>query len=305
MQALDDAGIADDTIVVFTSDHGDMLGSQGRFRKRLPWEESSHVPLIIRYPRQIGPDQRSDILFNSVDIMPTLLGLCDASVPEGVQGLDLSGLILGEDEMPPDAVYLELLTKSSGANSDVGNWRAIRTHDWLYARHEGFTGGWLFYDMNEDPHQMENLIRDGGVKPIRKELDARLTDWVNSTTKPHAVEKQSQSMGESGMNSNGKTPPNIRPELMQNYPNPSNPGTWIPYQLDRARKVEIYIHDSAGGLQRKLDLGAKPAGTYTSKQNAAYWDGRNQFGEVVATGIYFYTLRAGDFSAARKMIVMH
>lgn len=304
MQTLDDLGIADDTIVVFTSDHSDMLGSQDRFRKRLPWEESSHVPLIIRYPSRMEPGQQNDILFNSVDLMPTLLKLCNVPVPEGVQGRDLSDLILGIGGILPDAIYLELLTKSSGTNSDLGNWRAIRTRDWLYARHEDRRGGWLLYDMNEDPYQRNNLMVDAGTEAIRRGLDERLTDWVSATTQAQAIEGYDQYAGRKGKGLSSGTRSRTRPELMQNYPNPCNPGTWIPYHLDSARKVEIYIYDATGRLRKELSLGTKLAGDYTSRQNATYWDGRDQSGEVVAAGTYFYTLRAGDFSATRKMVII-
>ena len=90
----------------------------------------------------------------------------------------------------------------------------------------------------------------------------------------------------------------------QNYPNPFNPDTWIPYELKENALVEIAIYTNTGQLVRTLKLGEKPAGFYTSKDKAAYWDGRNEFGEGVASGIYFYTIKAGDFTAIRKMIVI-
>ena len=91
--------------------------------------------------------------------------------------------------------------------------------------------------------------------------------------------------------------------LLLNYPNPFNPETWIPYQLAEATKVTVTIHAMNGSLIRTLELGHQSAGTYKSKSQAAYWDGRNEFGEQVASGLYFYTLTAGDFSATHKMLV--
>lgn len=89
--------------------------------------------------------------------------------------------------------------------------------------------------------------------------------------------------------------------LYQNYPNPFNPETWIPYQLVEDVDVSIRIYDIAGQLVRTLHLGRKPAGFYISKHKAAYWDGKNQAGEIVSNGVYFYTIQAGDFTAAKKM----
>jgi len=92
--------------------------------------------------------------------------------------------------------------------------------------------------------------------------------------------------------------------LFQNYPNPSNPETWIPYQLSKDAEVIISIYNIKGQLVRTLHFGQKPAGLYTVKERAAYWNGCNQTGEKVSSGIYFYTIRAGNFKATRKMILV-
>ena len=91
--------------------------------------------------------------------------------------------------------------------------------------------------------------------------------------------------------------------LLPNYPNPFNPETWIPYQLAEPAKVSIAIHAVDGKLIRRLALGRLPAGMYHSKSRAAHWDGRNEFGDPIASGIYFYTLTAGDFTVSRKMLI--
>ncbi len=91
--------------------------------------------------------------------------------------------------------------------------------------------------------------------------------------------------------------------LLPNYPNPFNPETWIPYQLAEPATVSLTIYDINGRVVRDLDLGHQRAGIYHSRARAAYWDGRNAHGEPVASGIYFYTLKAGDFAATRKMLI--
>ena len=91
--------------------------------------------------------------------------------------------------------------------------------------------------------------------------------------------------------------------LLPNYPNPFNPETWIPYQLKKSAEITLTIYDMNGGRVRTLAVGHQPAGVYRSHERAAYWDGRNRRGELVANGVYFYTLSAGDFSATRKMLV--
>ena len=92
--------------------------------------------------------------------------------------------------------------------------------------------------------------------------------------------------------------------LLQNYPNPFNPETWIPYQLSEAAAVNITVYDVAGDVVRALDLGYKNAGYYRNRSRAAYWDGRNNLNEQVASGIYFYQIQAGLFSATRRMLIL-
>ena len=99
----------------------------------------------------------------------------------------------------------------------------------------------------------------------------------------------------------------VRPEktvLLANYPNPFNPETWIPYHLANDTDVQISIYDINGALVRQLDLGHQQAGYYTNRSRAAYWDGRNEFGERVATDIYFYQLQANNMSLLRKMVIL-
>ena len=91
--------------------------------------------------------------------------------------------------------------------------------------------------------------------------------------------------------------------LLPNYPNPFNPETWIPYQLSEPVAVDITIYSADGQLVRRFSFGDQPAGRYESRSRAAYWDGRNETGEFVASGLYFYTLTAGDFSATGKMLI--
>ena len=91
--------------------------------------------------------------------------------------------------------------------------------------------------------------------------------------------------------------------LLANYPNPFNPETWIPYQLALPAEVTVTIYEMNGQLVRRLAVGHQAAGLYQSRSRAAYWDGRNQRGESIASGLYFYTLRAGEFTATRKMLI--
>ena len=92
--------------------------------------------------------------------------------------------------------------------------------------------------------------------------------------------------------------------LLRNYPNPFNPETWIPYQLANPAQVALTIYDMNGQLVRHIALGHQAAGMYQSRSRAIYWDGRNQLGESVSSGLYFYTLTAGDFTATRRLVIL-
>ena len=92
--------------------------------------------------------------------------------------------------------------------------------------------------------------------------------------------------------------------LLPNYPNPFNPETWIPYHLAHDADVTITIYDTKGAIMRQLDIGHRAAGYYTAQSKAAYWDGRNERGESVASGVYFYYLSAGDYSKTRRMVIL-
>ena len=93
-------------------------------------------------------------------------------------------------------------------------------------------------------------------------------------------------------------------ELLRNYPNPFNPETWIPYQLAESAEVILTIYDMNGQLIRRLAVGHQAAGMYQSRSRAVYWDGCNQLGEPVASGLYFYTLTADDFTETRRMLIL-
>jgi len=93
-------------------------------------------------------------------------------------------------------------------------------------------------------------------------------------------------------------------KLMQNYPNPFNPETWIPYQLSEESSIRVLIYNVKGQLVRTLYLGRRTAGYYVDKRRAAYWNGRSDAGESIPSGIYYYRLEAGEYSATRKLAIV-
>jgi len=185
MKAMDRLGIADDTIVIFTSDHGDMLYSLYLFQKQWPYEESISVPFIIRWPKKIKPAQVSDLLMGSPDIMPTLLGLMGVGIPNSVEGKDLSGFLLGTAVEPePESVLIEVVTPCARSNDRAGMraWRGIKTKRYTYVCFHD--EDWVLIDNKYDPYQRRNLIYNSEYKPLRDKLNAKLQQWLKKTNDP-------------------------------------------------------------------------------------------------------------------------
>ena len=176
MRTLDETGIADNTLFVFWSDHGDMLGSQGQWRKQRPWEESIHVPLLIQYPALFGHEGRTvDVMINTPDLMPTLLGLCNVAIPATVTAIDYSRYLRGEKGAPADAVLLacyQPFGEYTRAQHDGREYRGVRTARYTYVR--DLNGAWLLYDNLRDPYQQHNVVSSPEYTHDRGELDQQL-----------------------------------------------------------------------------------------------------------------------------------
>lgn len=176
MRTLEETGLATNTIVVFTSDHGDMLWSHNQERKQRPWEESARVPLMIRLPEAMDiPAKRLDATINTEDVMPTLLGLVKVNIPKSVEGLDFSAVMRGAADPSGGVTVLrcispfgEYMRKNGGRE-----FRALRTAKHTYAK--SLEGPWLLYDNEADPYQTNNLVN----KPAYAELQAKMDAWLN------------------------------------------------------------------------------------------------------------------------------
>lgn len=178
MGALRELGFEEDTIVLFTSDHGNMLGSHGKVLKRKPWEESIRVPGILRYPRRVKAGRQEDTLLTHVDLAPTLMGLCGFETPAEMQGTNLSRVALGETEKGPDSAFFQILGPFY-AGGVLRAWRGVRTHRYMYARWE--SGPWVLYDLEKDPYELNNLANDPPTVSVRKEMNEKLEEWMRRT----------------------------------------------------------------------------------------------------------------------------
>jgi len=179
INSVDELGLAEKTIIVFTSDHGDMLFSQNSFKKQQPYEESINIPLIMRWKGHIPCGCISNTLFSTTDFLPTLLSLIGVEHPKGIEGYDLSCVFDGKAKDEPDSVFLmDLVPMDEGIRLGIDEWRGVRTKRYTYAQ---WINGkdWILYDNEKDPYQLNNLVNNPGSFHIKYALKSEMQRWMN------------------------------------------------------------------------------------------------------------------------------
>lgn len=172
LQTLEDTGLAQDTLLLFSADHGDMLGSQGLFKKQKPFNESVGVPMLFRWPTGLGSGSRELAApINTEDLMPTLLGLCGLPIPGSVEGLDFSGYLRGGPNPGDDATVILCASPFGEWERRVGGreYRGVRTPRHTYVR--DLNGPWLLFDNQVDPYQTNNLAALPAHQKLQIQLD--------------------------------------------------------------------------------------------------------------------------------------
>jgi arylsulfatase A-like enzyme len=212
LDALSSLDLADDTIICYTSDHGDHLSSHGygkpydrwlhhsmRASKATPYDESAHVPFVIRWPGGTVPGSRSQVFMGAIDLVPSLLGACGVAQPPGFQGRDISTVWQGQS--PPsataemrranDSVYLMNMANGwPDRHAWMGRWRGVRNQRYTYARwFDNERGPWLF-DRETDPLEMNNIAGDATARPAMAEMEALLHRWMEATHDPFEYGKR-------------------------------------------------------------------------------------------------------------------
>ena len=224
LQTLEETGQADNTIVIFTSDHGEMAGSHGRMYKQVPHEESLRVPFFVRYPGKTAAGRSSNALFGSIDMYPTLCGLAGIPVPDHCRGKDLSPVMLGRSA--PSSEYVFLInqgggpaeaeagavgaaaqehgapahapaaptpatnTRKAGAGGGEGNGGGYAPPNFRGLRSETHTyavaqdGRWLLFENDKDPYQQRNLIDDPDQKALIGRFDQLIATWLKEAKDP-------------------------------------------------------------------------------------------------------------------------
>ncbi|MCL4402299.1 MAG: sulfatase [Acidobacteria bacterium] len=186
-QALDETGMTFNTHIVFFSDHGDMHGSHGQFKKMTAYEESIRVPFIIGGESPQGYGGRGNgqvpVPLNTVDIAPTTLGLCGIQKPAWMEGTDYSHYRIRKNRTnakEPDSAYIQSVVPTGHGDSVDKPWRGVVTRDgWKYVCFDGVS--WLMFNLNEDPYEQANLAHNAKYRAQRKRLIERLGQWVKDT----------------------------------------------------------------------------------------------------------------------------
>ena len=191
LSALEETGRLDDTVVFYFSDHGDLMGSHGLGQKSHAEEESSRIPLIIRWPARIPSGAVTDGFISAVDLMPSLLGLLDIPIPETVEGADLSGLWTGRTDRGTETVLIQFDRNYFDYTVDHRRrFRAIRYRHWKYSVH--FTcGPDMLYNLAEDPYEMNNLVGKEACRGVQEELHGRLVARLEEIGDPFMQEGES------------------------------------------------------------------------------------------------------------------
>lgn len=169
---LNETRLNDNTILLFTSDHGDLLGSHGYYKKQQPYEESVRIPMLYFIPEKFGGKaSKPDALINSEDIMPTLLGLCGVKIPDTVEGKDFSAYLKGGKNPGDTVTWLSCIQPFGQWSRKMGGkeFRGLRSEHYTYTR--DLNGPWQLFDNMKDPYQIHNLVGEENYKSIVKSFD--------------------------------------------------------------------------------------------------------------------------------------
>jgi arylsulfatase A-like enzyme len=184
LATLDARSLAENTVVIFTSDHGDMLWSHGWMRKQAPYEESINVPFLLRWPGNVPPGRVSEALVGTVDLLPTLIGLLGWEAQATFEGEDLSRVLLEQGGHMPDSLFIaNSLSLNEARQQNMPEWRGVRTRRHTYVELPG-RRPWLLFDNQEDPYQMRNLVDQPEHSELRRRLASTLSEWLNRTGDP-------------------------------------------------------------------------------------------------------------------------
>jgi N-acetylglucosamine-6-sulfatase len=182
LQVLEETKQLDNTLIVFTSDHGYFYGEHGlSVERRLAYEEAIRIPLLLRYPRLIRAGTTLDPMVLSMDLAPTLLQLAGVPIPPAMHGRSLVPLLKGDTANVRQAFLVEYFTDTVFPRVLQMGYQAVRTERWKYIRYTELKGMDELYDLQTDPYEMKNLIQEPSVQPVLREMQAQLEQLLRET----------------------------------------------------------------------------------------------------------------------------
>lgn len=298
ISALELAGLIENTIIVFTSDHGEMMGSHDDMGKTVEYEESYGVPFMISFPNKLE-HRIENLLLGSTDIMPTLLGLMNLkdNIPASVEGVDYSSLLFDENtsevEKPKSTLYL---TKSKK--------RGLRTDKYTFTvSPDGVVS--TLYDNINDPYQLKNI--DFGTIPEDEQtfLLTELGSWLEKANDPWFQEEKFSDLiiypGSEPETSHidEKLSNNAKLDLQDIYPNPFSVSTNISVIIEQDTEVKLSIYNTNGQLIKTIFQGSLPEGKHTFE-----WDGTNGNNQSMNIGTYIFRLHSQDMEISKKILII-
>ena len=199
MRALDEAGISEDTIVVYTSDHGSSFGSNGLYNKGNPFDEAVRVPFIVRWPGRIPAGRAADHNLGGIDLFPTLCGLAGFAAPPTCGGQDFSPVFLDQPGPDPETQFTLINNYNRnyfhsrlvpGERGALSPFRSVRGKRYSYAVDS--LGEWFLYDNQADPFQLNNLVNDPDYAGVKAGLAAELDRWIAKAEDPYIPDEWKQ-----------------------------------------------------------------------------------------------------------------
>jgi len=293
LDELDSLGLRDNTVIVLWGDHGWHLGDHDMWAKHTNFEQATRSPLIVAAPGVAGGKSSSSPV-EFVDIFPTLCQLTDIETPSELDGVSLVPVLENSETMVKQFAVSQYRRTTAGQKVEGYALRTKRYRyvEWLedYKSFAPYSDTKIvareLYDYETDPLETVSLVDSADYSSVVEELHGKLRDFL--------VDKVTSVEGSQG---NLNIPESF--ELGQNYPNPFNPETKVRYTLMRQGEVELSVFDILGRKVKTLTQSKQAAGTYVVS-----WDGKDNAGRVLSSGIYFYRMRFGSSNKTRKMVLM-
>ncbi len=290
---LDQTGLAENTVVIYTSDNGMFVGDHGWFDKRFMYEESLHIPLLVRYPKEIPAGTVSDQHVLNLDFPETFLDYAGASIPSDMQGRSIRPILRGKKNINwRDSIYYHYY-EYPGPHTVLPHY-GVRTDRYklmYFYPSDGhdFSGAWELFDLEKDPFEVNNVYGESAYQDIQKELKQELARLRREYDDNTGTDFETVT----AVGDKENVPRQV--DLGQNYPNPFNPRTQIHFTLPSRQHVSLEVYDSAGRKVATLADRVMPSGTHMVP-----FDGRG-----MSSGVYVYTLQTDrGKKITKKMMLM-